>query len=221
MSFLVVLPSVHPPSTQRCVETMATRLWERVVIVDNAHGTNRGVAASWNVGARRALAEGVDWLVVCSGATRFGPAGGTDLADLLAAADPAATWVVEADAPVGWHLVSWSARLLAAVGLFDENYWAYGEDADMCLRVHQAQREGWGGAWVTAPLDAWITMQGHAVKLAGVRPDYPAIAGFHRAKWGCDLGSGDGYARPFDDPALPLSWWPTPPDPRSTILTAV
>ena len=101
------------------------------------------------------------------------------------------------------------------VGLADENFWPiYGEDADFSRRVHVAQAEGWGGAWVNHPVDAWLAMVGHASKLTGIRLDFPRKWAYYTTKWG-GLSGAETFARPFDDVDLPLSFWPRPPDPRA------
>lgn len=214
MRFVAVLPSIHPPYTQACLAGMHPSLREHLVLVDNT-ARNRGLAASWNVGAQRVLDEGADWLVIVSAATRFGLPGGSDLLDLLAETDPVRTWVVEADAPVNQHFWAWSRHLIEGVGLVDRNFYPiYLDEADLCRRVHVARTEGWGGDWEKRPVDAWVAMVGHATKLARVRYDWDRSLAYFVAKWGGPSGQ-ETHARPFDDPALPLSWWPRPPDPRA------
>lgn len=218
MTAVIVLPSIHPPYTEACLDGLAPDVAALTVVVDNTV-ENRGVAGSWNIGARRVLDEGLDWLVSLSAATRFGPCGGRDFIDLLDRYS--SSWVVESSVPVGWHLIGWSRELLERVGLFDENHWpAYGEDADMAHRVGVAISESdWPAyreAWRVEPVDAWLAMQGHGTKLAGVQVDMTKTWAYHRAKWG-GLSGHETCRRPFGDPTLPLGFWPTPPDPRSII----
>ncbi len=207
----MVLPSIWPPYTEACLADCDLD----VTVIDNT-AENRGVAGSWNIGARQVLDEGADWLVSLSAATRFGPHRGLDfLAQLEALPD---AWVVESCAPVGWHLIGWHRRCFERIGLFDENHWpAYGEDADWSWRLLVAIDEDRPRApWVKVEVDAWIAMQGHGSRLAGIRPDYDATWAYHVAKFG-GLSGHERFRRPFDDESLPLSWWPVPPDPRSII----
>lgn len=211
MTYLVCLPWIHGPSRDRCVAGLHPTVRARLVEVDNTV-VNRGLSASWNIGAQRVLDDQLDWLVILSAGTRFGPSGGRDFVDLLDKYDPGDVWVVESEGPVLQHLMAWSRPMIEGVGLVDENFWPiYGQDADFSYRVHVAQREGWGGRWVKEPVDAWITMHGHATRLAGVHVDFDQIWAFYRAKWG-GLSGHETFTRPFNDPQLPLSFWPRPPD---------
>lgn len=208
MSYLIVLPSIWPPYTDACMRGLAPDLADHLLVVDNTID-NLGVAGSWNVAARHVLDSNLDWLVVLSAATRFGPEGG---ADFIAALDRYRNsyWVVESSAPVGWHLLAWSRSVFEQVGLFDETFWpAYGEDADMSYRIHTAQREGIAGGWANERVDAWIAMQGHGCRLAKVQIDYDRAWTYYLKKWG-GLSGHEMYDRPFNDPTLPLSYWPAP-----------
>jgi hypothetical protein len=215
VTFLAVLPSIWTPYTRECLSGMAPEVRSNLLVLDNtAH--NRGVAGSWNVAAREVLERGLDWLVVVSAATRFGPSGGLDFLDALTPVDELGrdVWVVESGAPVGWHLIAWSrAHVLGPIGLWDENHWpAYGEDADMSRRIHVATN-GYPrtGAWRNVDVDAWIAMRGHGTELAGVKTNMARSIRYHERKWGGWSGH-ERFTHPFDDPRKPLSWWPRPPD---------
>lgn len=214
MTFLAVLPSIWPPYTTACLDTMGPALLSRLLVVDNTD-TNRGVAASWNIAARRVLTEQTDWLIVVSAATRFGPPGGDDFLDELDTAE--GRWVVESagQAPVvGWHLIAWHRDVLETVGLFDENFWpAYGEDMDYSHRVLTADDT----RWTTVTVDARIESVNHGAHLAGVTLDHEASQRYLSAKWGDTNAYRIGpraWSTPFGK-NLPLSWWPTPPDRRA------
>lgn len=222
-SFLIALPSIYVPFTELCVEGMADDVRDRVQVIDNT-GTNLGVAASWNTVGRRVRDEGLDWLIVCSAATRFGPTGARDFIDQLDALPDA--WVVEPGISaagrlpvVGWHFLAWSRHVLDRVGLFDENFWpAYGEDMDISRRVLLASREDHPGPdfWVKITIDAELELAGHGVKLAGIVPDIPLLWSYYERKWGGPFGR-EWFKRPFGDPAAGLDWWPTSPDCRSIV----
>lgn len=129
-----VLPSVDPLYRVACLDSLAEHVRQRVLVLDNAKH-NRGVAASWNAGIRRAVNMGADWLVIMSESVRFGDAGACDLEEELHC-DPGSQWV---DATLGWHLVAFRTWVLKRVGFFDENFWpAYMEDSDYLVRLHLA-----------------------------------------------------------------------------------
>lgn len=225
MSFLVLMPAIYPPYRDECITSMGPLMKEHLVVIDNTE-RNRGLAASWNIGARRVLDEGLDWLVTISAAMRFGRAGGADFLAMLDA-NPQA-WVIESGWDLkgrskffgGWHLMAWSReRVLEPLGLWDENFWPiYGEDADYSVRLLTAIEEAGPTKlkrWPKLDLDAWLVMTNHSGELAGIVNDYPDMDVYFRAKWGRSFGDGllPTFRRPFDDPSRSLSWWPSPPDP--------
>lgn len=220
VTFRACLPSIWPPYTKACLESMAPEFRDHVVVLDNTV-VNRGVAASWNVVAREVIEDQLDWFVILSAATRFGRSGGVDFVRLLDGNSDA--WVIESGWPsrgnqwVGWHLLAWSRiHVLERIGLFDENAWpAYGEDADISWRVLTAMIEtGEEDVWRKPNVDAWVQSIAHGAHLAGALTDFPSTWAYHQAKWG-GLSGHETFSRPFDDPLLPLSFWPVPPDPRA------
>lgn len=229
MSALIVMPTIHPPYRDACFATMSPQFRDRLVMVDNSGATNLGLAASWNVGARRVLEEGHDWLVTISAGMRFGKSGGDDVLATLDSLPEA--WVVEFGWDIhdrselwsGWHLIGWSRRnVLERIGLLDENFWPiYGEDADWSLRLLAALDETPNPdglvRWETVDrIDAWLVMAQHSGELAGVRNDYPDMDAYFQAKWGRSFSDGtvETYQRPFNEASRSLAWWPSPPDPR-------
>lgn len=213
MTFLVACPFVHAPSFEIMWGQLHPELRERAIPIDNTE-LNLGAAGSRNLAQRVAAERGVDWVVEVSPVVRFGPPGGLDFVRALE--DHADAWVVQSWAPLNWHLIAWSTGLPKRVGLWDENFWpVYGEDGDMSRRIHLAAAEdGHAAAWACVPVDAWITMHGHSVRLANVQVDYPTIWSYYEAKWGGRSGE-ERFTRPFDAPDIPLSWWPSSPDPRA------
>ena len=82
MSFVAVLPSIHPPYTWTCLQSMHPAFRAHTHVIDNtAH--NAGVPASWNAGIARMRHMEADWLVIVSASCRFSPLGGMDLIDQL------------------------------------------------------------------------------------------------------------------------------------------
>ena len=213
-TFLILCPYVHRPTFDTMTATLAPDLYDHAVIVDNTE-TNLGTAGSRNVGARRLLNEGIDWLVDISPVVRFGPSAGWDFIALLD--DYPDAWVVQSSTPINWHLIAWHRRLFETVGLFDENFHPiYGEDGDMAYRVELARRSGVADSacWANIVVDAWITMYGHSAKLAGIVPNMKMIWSYFEAKWG-GLSGNEQYEHPFGDETNDLAFWPVPPDPHS------
>ena len=196
-------------------DTLHPSLQADALVLDNTV-RNRGAAGSRNVGARMLSEYGYDWLIDISPVTRFGPSGGLDFVAQVEAEQD--SWIVQASTPVNWHLCGWSRRLFERVGLFDENmHPVYGEDGDLAHRVHVAATEDVKpDAWACIDVDAWVTMYGHAQRLAGVQVDMERTIRYFDAKWGSGAWAGAlKFDRPFGDERLPLSFWPTPPDPRA------
>lgn len=224
-SFVAVLPSIWPPYTHACVETMAPGLVEHLHVIDNAGLRNLGVAASWNVGARAMYAVEAEWLVIVSAGMRFGSPGGLDFIAALERAT-GGEWAIEAGAcptdptyGFGWHLIAFPRRTFDRVGLFDENFWpAYFEDLDYGHRIRCAS--GWelgnDPMWPKVEVDATLASFAHGIHLAGIESDPTALIRYYSRKWGIAPGAPDSevfYTSPFGDPKLGLDFWPAP-DPR-------
>lgn len=228
MSFLVVMPTIYPPYRDECIATMSQTMLDNLLVVENSVN-NRGLAGSWNIGARRVLEEGLDWLVTISAGMRFDESGGDDFFAQLDTHPDA--WVIEGGWDIhkrselfsGWHYIAWSRRnVLDRIGILDENFWPiYGEDADWSVRLLIALEEDDNlrgiDRWIKPEVDAWLVMQQHSGELAGIRNDYPHMDEYFISKWGRSFGGGliPTYKRPFNGLTLPLSFWPTPPDPRA------
>lgn len=206
---LVLIPSIYKPYTEECVASLSPEF--ELLIVDNTQH-NRGVAASWNLGRERVLVEGLDWLIVCSAAVRFGTPMGSDL--LAELEQHSGARVVEGAWGLGWHLICFSRRVLEEVGSFDENFWpAYFEDNDWSWRFHLVYATQ-PPYWEKVTVDAWVRSFAHAERFAGVRAYAPGLLDYYRAKWSGVPGQ-ERFAHPFNDSSKSLAWWPTSPDPRA------
>lgn len=202
-AFVMVVPSIHPPYTRRCLDSSRIPA-SRVLVVDNTE-QNRGVAASWNLGLAVMREQRADWLVICSAAVRFGQAGGLDLVEQLEfhgdalAVEPVST---------GWHLIALHRRVFDRCGVFDENYWpAYFEDVDMGRRITLAFGDS-HGLWPKVDVDASVVSNAHGVVLAGVDVNAPRLAAYYRSKWGGDKDH-EKFDTPFGQREQPLSYWPS------------
>lgn len=154
MTFVAVLPVLAEDLTARCLGSMAPRLLEHLVLIDNtgtgnlaaayeasvayslAPDHNLGVPASWNVGLRFAEHEQADYLLIVSQSIRFGRRGGTDFLWELERRQPS----MFLDAPqLGWKLIAVRRERFAEVGPFDEIFTpGYYEESDWMYRAHLA-----------------------------------------------------------------------------------
>lgn len=203
--YQVVLPSIYPPYTEAC---LATCKWENILVVDNASGVNRGVSASWNMGVDEMWSQGADWLILLSAGCRFGDPGGEDFLEGLAQYPQA--WAVEATKGIGWHMIGLNRKVFDHVGYFDENLFPGDwNDNDMTYRVRLS--DGLKGLQDNHPkIPCDVTAQwNHGRKLGGATSYTFVIEEYFRLKW-ADYSA----IHPFADPSKPISWWPTPPDPR-------
>ncbi len=215
MNALIVMPVTYGPYGEACLASMAPEVRERTVVVDNTGETNLGAAGSYNVGARRVLDEGHDWLLTLSATVRFGPAGGVDMLERLDGVDGRTTWVVEAEMPVGWHWLAWSRPMFERVGIWDEQFHpCYAEDADIAHRIGIAAREagiadrGDGAWWEVFAADAWIMMQGYSAHMAGIDPSQEDLWASYERKWGGRSGH-EQWDRPYG--SMPLDYVGPPP----------
>lgn len=202
MSYVMVVPSIHRPWTEACLEHCRLEPF----IVDNTE-TNRGVAASWNLAADRMIERRADWLILCSAAIRFNrDFGGLDVLDALERHGSA--YAVEAGLGLGWHLIAFHRRAFELVGRFDENFWpAYFEDNDFARRLIVAL-DGRSPEWPKVTFEVGLQGFSHGVELGGARIDPGLLRRYYLSKWGGPPAE-ERFARPFDT-AVPLWWWPQP-----------
>lgn len=196
MSHVAVIPSIYQPWTDRCLRDCNLNTY----VVDNTE-TNRGVAASWNIGIDQMERLGADWLIIVSAAIRFGPPGGDDLLAALDANPDALA--VEAAQGIGWHLIAIHRRVFETIGRFDENFWpAYYEDIDFGRRMWLgfAQQQ-----WPRIHCDVSLAGFSHGVDLGGAVIDNDKLAAYYAEKWGGPKGE-ETYHRPFGN--RPIHWWP-------------
>lgn len=169
MTHLTLLPSIDQRMTDACLETW--KVPGPLIVVDNTE-VNKGVPASWNIGARAVLEQGLDWLIVLSAGVRFGKVwyGG----DLIHALDADKTALaIEADDGLGWHCIAFSNYLLTEVGLFDERFFpAYYEDNDFAYRTFCRFRlDEQGPWWPKVKVDVRLAEVAHGLKRAKVQVD--------------------------------------------------
>jgi hypothetical protein len=183
---------------------------EEILVVDNTRdgsfpnlglpsyrdpeGHNLGVARSWNVGARRVLEEGLDYLVVVSASMLFGPILHTTWRWQLETFFGAP--VIEADGH-SWHLIAFHRSAFERVGLFDENFYpGYFEAIDFGRRLALVGLEGgWPRPWVNA------LSQGAALHNAVVSTPADPLLAYYAEKWGGAKGS-ETFDRPWGDQAI-------------------
>lgn len=215
MSYAAVLPIAYEPYGRDCLATIRLDP-ARVLIVDNTR-INRGVMRSHNLGIDLMQQIDADWLIIISAAIRFGAAGGCDFVEQLTGGH-----VIESEDVYGWHLIAFARETIERAGRWDENLWPYGfDDLDYSTRIQRAfQLDTDRPLWTKVPVDATDMGMGHSLKLGQVdAPASPRLS-YYCAKWGVTLDTDGGksepaYLHPFDDPGRPVTWWPTPPDPRA------
>lgn len=224
MSYLVVFPYAYQPYFEACKATMKFPD-NNVMYIDNTN-KNIGIMAAHNLGAKKVLEEGIDWLVILSAAIRFGESGGLDFVELLEEKKQD-HYIIHAATPnvmggkqqtgvsggpngvYGWHCSAFRRDVFENIGLWDENFSPYGfDDIDLSIRI-QKHYKGQKG-WDTYPIDVSDTTMAHSLKLAHVKsPPQPKIDYFIR-KWGRDHAQwqNPGYDHPFNDPTKDLKYWP-------------
>lgn len=198
-SALTVVPVLHRNEFNDCVVTMDPTFCATVLPVDN-WTENRGVAAAWNVGARRVLVDdSYSHLIVLSERVRFGALGGIDFLDALDNTRPDDLgWGCLGATEFGWHLFAIGRRMIETVGLFDEGFFAFYEDTDWLYRAGLAgapsPREN-GRSWPYVGVDGTPGKFGQNIGARGV--DLDAARSRYRAKWGGDQGR-ERFRVPFN-----------------------
>lgn len=232
MKYVVVVPYTYKPFFDEFMATCKIPR-ENILAIDNTTSEkNVGVMKSHNMGIDFMKDRGADWLIVISPAIRFGEKGGLDFLQILED-HPNYHIIHGASANVeggkqadpeggghnkvfGWHLMAINRIVFEAIGRYDENFTPYGfDDIDLSLRIRKqflSQTK-----WDTFPCDVTDTRMGHSLhfvpEVVGEADSGPRIAYFVE-KWGRHPGAyqlGD-YARPFNNPENPLSYWPPAPN---------
>jgi hypothetical protein len=218
-----VMPWMFRPFYEACAATMHPDFKKNVLFVDNSE-TNLGIMKSHNMGIEKMQQEGADWLIILSAAIRFGEPGGLDFIQAIEDHGPAHVLHgfgpkpddLGRKVPYGWHLVAFHRTTLEAIGGWDENFTPYSlDDVDMGIRIRTHFKDQ--TAWESVPCDVSDTISAHSIKLGGMKGTYPPRGNYFKRKWGREGGEWDkaSFATPFNDPALPLNYWPLPTDPLS------
>lgn len=220
MEYLAVLPVLDYTYADRCIESILAKdsagdFGDNLLVVDNTRtgdartryglptyrdpdGHNLGVARAWNVGARRVVADRLDYLIIVSASMLFGPIYQT-------------TWmrqmrefwgsrVIEATGH-SWHLIALHRATFERVGLFDENFYpAYFEQVDWCRRLKLV---GWERAFERVWVNA--LSQGAALHNQTVSCPAPPLLAYYADKWGGPKLE-ETHQLPWGD--QPLDYWP-------------
>lgn len=232
-TFLAVLPALDYDLATSCVESMSWTFSRNLLLLDNSDSqtiaewaspraevgwvertverpANRGVSRSWNMGAERVIAGGLDYLVIVSQSVLFGAAKGDDFLDELNDRNPA--YVVHASD--GWKLLAIHRTVLERVGLFDEVFSpGYFEDTDYLIRLARAgfpsPREN-GRTLDQVVVD--VSSRGDALMLKSgqVRLDYAGQEAKYIRKWGGFQGE-EKFTHPYNLPELDWSYVGAPP----------
>jgi hypothetical protein len=198
---------------------MSDEFKEHLFEIDNTT-VNKGIPASHNLGIAKMRSEGADWLLTLSAAVRFGPNGGKDVEKVFI--DNPDCYVIHFCNPdpevkiFGWHATAFHRTLFDNIGEYDSNMFPYNyDDIDLSLRI-QKYYKGRPG-WSVFPIDLFDTSMAHSIHLAGLEVDAQPQVDYMTKKWGRHPSAYQEptYGHPFNDPSLPLSFWPKPPDPRA------
>jgi GT2 family glycosyltransferase len=218
MKLCAVVPVLNYPWGMECLDSIAmpgsaagfTR--DELLIIDNTReggifdawgetyrdpeGHNLGVARSWNVGAKRVLERGLDYLVILSASLRFGPELHTTWRRVMEEWNGAK--VIECDIQ-SWHLIALHRSTFEKIGLFDSNFYpAYFESIDWCYRLRMV---GWEQGFVRKPLNCLST--GVALHARLVSCPAPPLLAYYETKWGGPKGEEQWVqpwgSRPLDD----------------------
>jgi GT2 family glycosyltransferase len=166
---------------------------------------NLGVAASWNLIIRTALAHGHEWIFI----------GSNDTVLHSGSLKAAVEFKKEKEFGV-WHLHAFNFFLLhratvERVGWFDENFYpAYKEDQDYCYRCHIAtMRRLPGMPGCRADHVGSATIRSDARYAARNQETHAWNARYYQMKWGGDAGS-EKFEHPFNNPNYDHRWWAVP-----------
>lgn len=229
MTFQVLIPYL---STLWCLQDCIESFGDSdipVTIVDNSpteeaiahdwpsnvdaasYGANLGIAASWNVG----LKVDADQTIIMSQTVRLAPAELSrrkepwGLGHLAKGIEKYGNEYGLTFGDQGYHLVSIGRKTVEEIGLFDENFMAYGEDDDYRHRMDLAgiTMPDWGDYEESGAYSIAFAIQ-KRIKHA----DESMVRGQHRIrdyysfKWG--LPHPGSYEHPFNDTTKGLDFWP-------------
>lgn len=219
-SYTVVIPYVYKPYLNECLGTLRVDS-SKLLLVDNTI-SNRGVAASWNMGVQKVKDYKLDWLIIVSAAMRF-DGGGLDMIEQIASypatdvihfasADVKAVQYVRgvsghAPGVFAWHCTAINRRVIKQVGKFDTNFFpAYLEDTDYSLRIHKST----GDNRMILPIQARLASTAHGVALGGVITNMDRSIAYFAEKWGRHPGAAclGEYDTPFNDPNNGIEFFP-------------
>lgn len=178
------------------------------------HPANIGIAAGWN----RGVAKGADQTLVMSQTVRLAPAelnrrvepwGLTHLANGISerASKQGLTFGDQ-----GFHLMSIGKKTVDEIGLFDENFYAYGEDDDYGHRMNLAgiHFPDWGDFTETGVHSIAYSIQKRIPEPTTImQQGQSRIKDYYSFKW-CstpDKHPGD-FKTPFNRPDVGLDFWP-------------
>lgn len=227
IKFVILIPTMSEEVLDKCIASIDKKYYPNLYIIDNTekgfakkygvrsehHPENIGIARSWNIGARKAVEEKLDYVVLMS-ATIIFDKGMTDLvAHMEANANPYGL-----ETQHSWHLVCFKPAIFKRIGYFDENlYPAYYEDSDYIRRMELAGIHNPMSKTQRLPkVEVAAGFQGnaHALKKGGLKVNMGAMTQYFIDKWGKDNSFESQVMRdklfkyPFNNPKNGLDYWP-------------
>lgn len=219
---MILVPIINQDLAWNCLASMEGKFDPAdIVVVDNSRERhplvlpftpgfyvyrrqNLGVARSWNIGIRRALAAGQP-LTVCSQSVAWGRRGAETLAESYANMDE---WGAEYPG-FSWHVNTFTVKFMETMGFFDENLFpAYMEDTDMLYRMGlcglPSPREN-GRHRPNFDLDATCGPDGAALNSGVVEVNFGRLERYYREKWGGNQQE-EIFHTPFNS-GKGVNWW--------------
>lgn len=228
MKALFVMPVVNEEITDGCIATIDTQFYSDLYIIDNSSDgfakkyevgfyaprpENIGVGRAWNLGAKKVINEGYDYLVIISATMRFGDGMRGFVKALETNLNP---WGLETQH--GWHCIALHRNTLQKVGLFDENFYpAYYEDSDYVRRMELAGIHNPMSNLQRLPkvdIIAGFVGNAHGMRKGKIRVNMGACRQYFIDKWGYEPRYENQRFRdilfqwPFNDPRNGLDYWP-------------
>lgn len=225
MKYLVIVPAMVPAIFENCFNSLDASVKNKLLVIDNSkdgfawkydvdsehHPENIGIPRAWNIGARKVLEQGLDYLVVMSSTMVF-DRGMLDFVQYMESnTNP---WGLETQHI--WHLIALKRKMIERCGLFDENFYpGYYEDSDYIRRwelngIHNpmSQTQKLPKVQVAAGL------QGNATAIkSGLKVNMGASRQYFIDKWGYEplydsQESRDRlYLYPFNNPKNDITFW--------------
>lgn len=219
MKYVCVVPFAYRPYFDEFRATLKIPEENCLFVDDTDPVGGIGIMRAHNMGVDFMHERDADWLIVMSASIRFGEQGGLDFLKILEdrtdlhvinGAGKAIIDDKEQVLAMGYHLTAFRRDVIDAIGRWDENFTPYSlDDVDLTLRMRKAI--GIENLKIDSIVcDMEHTTRSHSISIAGVKASYAPRHSYFIRKWGREGGhwQSEGYEHPFNDPDLPITFWP-------------